>query len=596
MEITAYRLGDLTGWSLEPASAQRDWMDETIGRRAYRCLPLSIANQCGWVVRGPHTFGATWTGGAEGSATHITPIDVQPRFDDHIHTNFGLGIISFALPWLFRTPPGYGILVTGALNTSRLHTAPLSGVIETDWAPYSFTMNWRILVPNVQVKFHRDDPICVLIPFHLDALDQMSAEMKVITEEPELKAAHDEWSRERRADNERNRDLPLEEQKYSLKYLRGVTMSGEREASHRSKLKLPAFTGISPRWPKGEPADRTATPPPASPAAPGGTSPTPPPPAPQAPPAGGVTPERIFASPELYLTDFDPASGRTVLARMSRQTYNESPALDHRMSSLGPPVYQATMMGMMQMRRRFNPPAQPAHIVVRSAGVQTFSQIAALDPIATVYREPLVLTRVADMKRQALAGQPASSVTTWEDALDVLQPLYARRWQLEEQSVVLAADAGMVLIEDFLAAHGDARATVLWMPLHRSLGALLGAPDLRQRAARAAADARRLEGFAGVDTAALSDLQCATFLWCVQMRQLEEACAAHGSRLLPVDASTLNAQAIQELAKHLGLATEISVGAPLPPGRPVTDAVRTEADQFAQSLCPTGVPDPAQLY
>ncbi|MCA9312199.1 MAG: hypothetical protein KDA21_13380, partial [Phycisphaerales bacterium] len=214
MEITAYRLGDVTGWSLEPAPAQRDWMDATLGKRAYRCLPLTIANQCGWIVRMPHSFAASWSGDADPAGTYVTPLEVTPNFEGQIHTNFGLGIISFALPWLFRTPPGYGILITGLLNTFKPHACALSGMVETDWAPYSFTMNWRITTPNVQVKWTRDEPICMLIPFQLDALETFEPRMTVVAENPELQEAHASWSRERRADSEENRKRPGDAQKF----------------------------------------------------------------------------------------------------------------------------------------------------------------------------------------------------------------------------------------------------------------------------------------------------------------------------------------------------------------------------------------------
>lgn len=45
----AYRVHP-AGLPLTPAPIDRDWMDATPDRFAYRCLPLVIANQAGWVI------------------------------------------------------------------------------------------------------------------------------------------------------------------------------------------------------------------------------------------------------------------------------------------------------------------------------------------------------------------------------------------------------------------------------------------------------------------------------------------------------------------------------------------------------------------
>ena len=48
---------------IRPAPVERDWMEATSQRFAYRCLPLNIANAYGWEVLCNTSFLATWTGG-----------------------------------------------------------------------------------------------------------------------------------------------------------------------------------------------------------------------------------------------------------------------------------------------------------------------------------------------------------------------------------------------------------------------------------------------------------------------------------------------------------------------------------------------------
>ena len=59
--LTAYALAPDVP-ALVPAIPERDWM-ELGDRRAYRCLPLSIANSSGWEYRSPISFRAFWNGG-----------------------------------------------------------------------------------------------------------------------------------------------------------------------------------------------------------------------------------------------------------------------------------------------------------------------------------------------------------------------------------------------------------------------------------------------------------------------------------------------------------------------------------------------------
>jgi len=54
--LIAYRIHKYPSMPIVPASSMRDWMDKTHERFAYRCLPLTIANQTGWCVIDPLTF------------------------------------------------------------------------------------------------------------------------------------------------------------------------------------------------------------------------------------------------------------------------------------------------------------------------------------------------------------------------------------------------------------------------------------------------------------------------------------------------------------------------------------------------------------
>src|SRR6187397_394325 len=83
--LIAYELFDRTDTPLTTAPVDRDWMDASPQRFAYRCLPLAIANQAGWWLPSPATFTAWWDGGPHRQSVHVEfevpgrrPVPVSP--------------------------------------------------------------------------------------------------------------------------------------------------------------------------------------------------------------------------------------------------------------------------------------------------------------------------------------------------------------------------------------------------------------------------------------------------------------------------------------------------------------------------------------
>jgi hypothetical protein len=106
-KLIAYRTGPWPPMRVVTASPSRDWMDATPGGFANRCLPLRIANQAGWFVLNSHALRVTWNGGPELSGLEIESLDGQTAYPATSH--FGSGILTWHLPFLFRTPPGFNL-------------------------------------------------------------------------------------------------------------------------------------------------------------------------------------------------------------------------------------------------------------------------------------------------------------------------------------------------------------------------------------------------------------------------------------------------------------------------------------------------------
>jgi hypothetical protein len=231
------------GWAphIRPAEATRDWMDATGEHFAYRCLPLNIANAHGWEVLSPCDFEACWRGGsgvgdviirtAPGTASSEAPVSI-----------FGQAVLTFHIQGIFRTEPGWNLFVTGSPNAGRDGIVPLSGVIETDWSPYSFTMNWRFVRRNHWVKFKKGDPICFFFPVQRQALEQIQPRFAPMTDD--LLAQFKAWSVSRdafRIEMEQNPPKAPAD-KWQKRYYRGIDMNDRQGvADHKARLRLAPF-------------------------------------------------------------------------------------------------------------------------------------------------------------------------------------------------------------------------------------------------------------------------------------------------------------------------------------------------------------------
>jgi hypothetical protein len=107
-------------------------------RFANRCLPLRIANQAGWFILNSHPLRVTWTGGNDLSALEVESLD--PSVAPPAASHFGSGILTWNIPYLFRTPPGYNLHARGPANWPKDGACPLEGIVETDWAVSTFTI------------------------------------------------------------------------------------------------------------------------------------------------------------------------------------------------------------------------------------------------------------------------------------------------------------------------------------------------------------------------------------------------------------------------------------------------------------------------
>jgi hypothetical protein len=265
--IIAYETHPQGDMPITPAPVERDWMDQSINRFAYRCLPLAIANRAGWIITNPTTFVAVWNGGQTKNDTEVNfnppenpleayqtyttiTLNTPPRSttplrppDPRISSHFGGGVITFSIPYLFRTPKGINLWVKGPTNYIKDGAQALEGIVETDWLSATFTMNWKLTRARQAVTFRAGEPICMIVPVPRGLVEELDPVRVPMQSEPEVFSEYVEWERSRsqfmidldQKGSEANR------RGWQKHYFKGETPSGEMVPDHQTRVNLREF-------------------------------------------------------------------------------------------------------------------------------------------------------------------------------------------------------------------------------------------------------------------------------------------------------------------------------------------------------------------
>lgn len=215
-------------------------MDRIGSGFANYCLPMLLANQAGWHLASSHCVEAIWSGSSDPKSVRVEVLTGEGQCPASGH--FGFGILTWRVPFLFRTAPGSRLLVRGPANLPKDGIAALEGIVETDSSVATFTMNWMFTRPGHAVRFEVGEPIAFLIPVRPEDLETFTPESFELESDPELDARHRAWAARRRDHTERRSTTGVQRRdRFQLEYIQGRSAVHDRPESHRSKLSLRPF-------------------------------------------------------------------------------------------------------------------------------------------------------------------------------------------------------------------------------------------------------------------------------------------------------------------------------------------------------------------
>ncbi len=243
---------------IRPASNKRDWMDRTVNQFAYRCLPLQIANAAGWELLAPCDILFTWIGSNHKNGLHIHYSDERFHFAD---SAFGNGIITFHSGYIINTSyqrgdeMKYDLWVGGSPNYFYDFMQPLTGIVETWWLPFTFTMNFKIMQPGTY-EIKKGQPIFFIMPIPHE-LPTIEAEIQDLSNKPDLLQEFNEWKERRKGtiasldhmavtgQGINGLDPTKPSTHWEKNYFRGERNDGTKIEDHQTKRRMSEFKNIT---------------------------------------------------------------------------------------------------------------------------------------------------------------------------------------------------------------------------------------------------------------------------------------------------------------------------------------------------------------
>jgi hypothetical protein len=144
---------------------KRDWFSP----HAYYCLPLTVANQHGFLVKSVRDFDIIWNG-SDDDVT-ITFINEENADKQTIKTGFRSGIVTIQNRFALKTSKGISLMTMQPPNLFIPGAIAMAGVIECDNIRRDFTFNLKVTVPNLLIKVRKGDPLASFMPIQRHFID-----------------------------------------------------------------------------------------------------------------------------------------------------------------------------------------------------------------------------------------------------------------------------------------------------------------------------------------------------------------------------------------------------------------------------------------
>lgn len=159
---------------IEQTPMQREWMDATVGKHAYKCFPISLANTMGWSISFLDDIEFIWDGISDTTDVHVTILKDEGRICSTGRAN---GTISFYSGLIFRTEENMSIMSIVPPNYFIDGVTPFTSIISTSFFNEAYPIAWKITRPDTKILIPAGTPVATLIPISLGALSEIELDI-----------------------------------------------------------------------------------------------------------------------------------------------------------------------------------------------------------------------------------------------------------------------------------------------------------------------------------------------------------------------------------------------------------------------------------
>jgi hypothetical protein len=171
--LTAYKL-DEYALDISPLPVNRDWMDETPDKHAYRCFPVTLSNTVGWYFSYKKDIEFIWDGVIDTTPNHIKII----QGEEVCSGGRGQGTVSFNTGLIFRSDSKTSVMVYNPPNYFNPDFQVMSSIISTSFYKNPYPLAIRAISPNKNILIKAGTPIAAILPVSLSVLKEESIKIE----------------------------------------------------------------------------------------------------------------------------------------------------------------------------------------------------------------------------------------------------------------------------------------------------------------------------------------------------------------------------------------------------------------------------------
>jgi len=160
--------------NIKQTRLNRDWMDETWQKHAYRCFPVQLGNTIGYELSLPVDLSFKWNGIFNENQNNVELLKGRK----YAYTGRGHATVSIKTGIIFQTPKNISMLQIPVPNMFRDDFQAFTTVMSTSWYWQELPSAIRILKPEQEITIKAGEPYAVIVPVSLGMMQD--TELKLI--------------------------------------------------------------------------------------------------------------------------------------------------------------------------------------------------------------------------------------------------------------------------------------------------------------------------------------------------------------------------------------------------------------------------------